>query len=114
MSYALINKNNSNVCQFVATEDDCFDVHEDFFWKDIPDEDISEKQPSEFEYEPTTGKIIAKVYAEPTPEENRFHTYPTMEQQLSMIWKDIDAGLMPGKDGSWYKAIKEIKDKYPD
>ena len=31
-----------------------------------------------------------------------------------MIWKDIDAGLMPGKDGNWYKAIKAIKEKYTE
>ena len=48
MSFALINKNNNNVCQFVATEDECFETHEDYFWKDIPDESIEGMQPPDF------------------------------------------------------------------
>jgi hypothetical protein len=30
-----------------------------------------------------------------------------------MLWHDMDNGTIPGKDGIWYNAIKEIKDKFP-
>ena len=65
MSFALINKQNNNVCQFVATEDDCFETHEDYFWKDIPDESIEGMEAPDFTYEPSTGAIIKIVYPDP-------------------------------------------------
>ena len=38
----------------------------------------------------------------------------TMEQQLNLLWKDMDAGLVPGKDGNLYKTIKAIKDAHTE
>lgn len=43
----------------------------------------------------------------------RAREYPTVAEQLDMLWDTMDADLMPGKDGPWYQAIKAIKDKYP-
>ena len=60
--------------------------------------------------------IIKIVYPDPDYHLQRRLDYDDIgiEEQLNMIWKDIDAGLMPGKDGNWYKAIKAIKEKYTE
>ena len=116
MSFALINKSNNNVCQFVMTEDECFETHEDYFWKDIPDETIEGMQPPDFTYEPSNGSVIPKIYSEPDHHFLRRLDYEelSVEQQLNLLWKDMDAGLMTGKDGNWYKTIKAIKEKYTE
>ena len=116
MSFALINKSNNSVCQFVMTEDECFECHEDYFWKDIPDETIEGMQPPDFTYEPSNGSVIPVVYSEPDHHFLRQLDYEdlTIEQQLNLLWKDMDAGLVPGKDGNWYKTIKAIKDAHTE
>tara|TARA_B100002019_G_scaffold63242_1_gene54247 strand:- start:779 stop:1129 length:351 start_codon:yes stop_codon:yes gene_type:complete len=116
MSFALINKSNNNVCQFVATEDECFETHEDYFWKDIPDEFIEGEQPADFKYEPANGNVIRQVYPEPDFHMLRQLDYEdlTVGQQLNLLWKDMDAGLVPGKDGNWFKTIKSIKEKHTE
>lgn len=43
----------------------------------------------------------------------RFESYPEGFVQLDMLWHDMDNGTIPGKEGIWYNAIKEIKDKFP-
>ena len=42
-------------------------------------------------------------------------TYGTFGDQLDMLFKDIDAGLLgeDAKTGSWYLAVKEVKDNNP-
>ena len=116
MSFALINKSNNNVCQFVATEDECFETHEDYFWKDIPDESIEGMEAPDFIYEPANGSVIRQVYPDPDYHMMRQMDYEelTVGQQLNLLWKDMDAGLVPGKDGNWYKTIKAIKEKYTE
>lgn len=45
---------------------------------------------------------------------DRYTEYASVEEQLAILWDDMDAGAIPGKETSmWYAAIKEIKDKYP-
>ena len=44
----------------------------------------------------------------------RFKEFPEGWQQLEMLWDDMDKGIIPGKEtSSWYKSIKDVKDKYP-
>lgn len=44
----------------------------------------------------------------------RYLEYAPLEEQMALLWDDMDAGLIPGKETSnWYAAVKEIKDKYP-
>ena len=116
MSFALINKSNNNVCQFVATEDECFETHEDYFWKDIPDESIEGMEAPDFIYEPANGSVIRQVYPDPDYHMMRQMDYEelTVGQQLNLLWKDMDAGLVPGKDGNWYKTIKAIKEHHTE
>ena len=117
MSFALINKNNNNVCQFVATEDECFETHEDYFWKDIPDESIEGMQPPDFIYEPSNGSIIKQVYPEPDYHMKREMDYEelTVGGQLNLLWKDMDAGLVPGKVRMviGIKQLRQLKRSIP-
>ena len=38
--------------------------------------------------------------------------YPPIEDQLDMLWHEMDQGNTP-KSASFYNAIKAVKDKYP-
>ena len=38
--------------------------------------------------------------------------YPELGEQLDCIWHDIDDGKLD-KTGTWYKAVKAIKDANP-
>ena len=42
-------------------------------------------------------------------------SYESLEEQLDMLYKDIDNGLFGAnaKNGAWYKHIKDIKDANP-
>ena len=69
---------------------------------------------------PTEAEILAKLrelHTEWQTEQYkrlRFNQYPSIEEQLAMLWDDMDAGLVPGKETSaWYAKIKEIKDAIP-
>ena len=38
--------------------------------------------------------------------------YKGLAEQLDLLWHDIDDGKLD-KNGSWYKAIKAVKDANP-
>ena len=42
-------------------------------------------------------------------------TYPSIVEQLDKLWHDIDGGKLgaDAKTGSWYLAIKQVKDESP-
>jgi|TARA_Y100000356_G_scaffold129565_1_gene130779 hypothetical protein len=42
-------------------------------------------------------------------------TYPPLGEQLDKLWHDIDGGKLgaDAKTGSWYLAIKQVKDDNP-
>lgn len=42
---------------------------------------------------------------------SRRKEYPNIEEQLDMLWHDINDGKLD-KTGKFYLALKEIKDKY--
>ena len=44
--------------------------------------------------------------------EKRKREYLSWQEQLDKLYHDITAGKLDAT-GEWYKAIKEIKDKYP-
>ena len=46
---------------------------------------------------------------------NRAMAYPILGEQLDQLFHDIDAGLLgeDAKTGSWYLALKEVKDNNP-
>ena len=45
----------------------------------------------------------------------RLNYYPILIEQLDALWHDIDDGKLgaDAKTGTWYVAIKAVKDKYP-
>jgi len=45
----------------------------------------------------------------------RTKLYPSLADQLDMLYKDIDAGLLgeSAKTGAFYTAIKTVKDTHP-
>ena len=50
-----------------------------------------------------------------TYDKKRAQTYPEIGEQLDKLYHDIDGGKLgeDAKTGTWYVAIKDIKDKYP-
>lgn len=40
--------------------------------------------------------------------------YPSIQDQLDMLWHMIDQGVIPGKETSiWYATIKQVKESLP-
>ena len=63
-----------------------------------------------------TIKYNEDVYNETVAyKDNRKREYAIIGDQLDMLFKDIDAGLLgeDAKTGSWYLAVKEVKDNNP-
>tara|TARA_X000001382_G_scaffold121769_1_gene104297 strand:- start:685 stop:864 length:180 start_codon:yes stop_codon:yes gene_type:complete len=50
-----------------------------------------------------------------TTSDKRRNYYPNLLDQLDALWHDIDAGKLgaDAKTGTWYVALKAVKDKYP-
>lgn len=55
---------------------------------------------------------VAPVKLKQDARQNRRNEYPAMGDQLDMLFKAMDAGILPKVD-SFYDAIKAVKDKYP-
>ena len=57
-------------------------------------------------------KSLTKTY---TFSQSRKTEYPSIAEQLDLLWHDIDNGLFgeSAKTGTWYLAVKAVKDKYP-
>ena len=75
---------------------------------------------------PTTDDEVIQAWAEikhheDTYEEefgwkdDRVKAYPEITDQLDKLYHDIDDGLLgeDAKTGSWYLAVKEVKDNNP-
>ena len=69
--------------------------------------------------EPPTGdEIIAEIkreeeiYNQYEYERTRMGKYPDLDHQLDMLFHDIEEGRLD-KTGSFYRAIKKVKEKYP-
>jgi len=44
----------------------------------------------------------------------RFNEYPKIEDQLALLWDDMDKGIIPGKEtSSWFASIQEVKNNIP-
>ena len=82
---------------------------------------INDRNMSDEEYE---AKILEwatnKNYYDLLAEANSYKwdreaAYPEIKEQLDKLYHDIDGGLLgeDAKTGSWYLAIKEVKDDNP-
>ena len=88
--------------------------------------DIYKKDPVYYEQMAERANIENKVLSESkgklvllepkdirTYAEKRAVEYPSIGDQLDLIWHTIDNGLPLDKESDFYKTIKEVKDKYP-
>jgi hypothetical protein len=44
---------------------------------------------------------------------DRKAAYAEFEDQLDLLWHDIQEGKFASQESLWYNSIKEIKEKYP-
>jgi hypothetical protein len=44
--------------------------------------------------------------------ELRAQQYPDIQDQLDMIWNDMDTGALEGKDSTYYNAILAVKQQF--
>lgn len=45
--------------------------------------------------------------------QNRKYAYPSVTNQLDMLWHMMDSEAIPGKGSDWYNAILAIKLQFP-
>lgn len=45
--------------------------------------------------------------------DGRIKDYPSISDQLDMLWHELDVYGTIEKAGPWYKAIEAVKNKYP-
>jgi hypothetical protein len=100
---ALINKNNKIVD--IVQDDAVFEVHEDFFWVDCPDN-------IDIDYKYENGEFIKIEYIKDFNIE-RSMEYGSIGSQLDMIWHEINTNGSITKDGEWFNHIKSVKDNIP-
>lgn len=55
---------------------------------------------------------IARITSSETARDNRREEYPEIVEQFDKLYHDIDSGTVD-KTGSFYTALKAVKDKYP-
>jgi hypothetical protein len=49
----------------------------------------------------------------PPYEARRMNSYPQMSDQLDMLWHELNASGSISADGTWFNAIKTVKDEHP-
>lgn len=66
--------------------------------------------------DPQTKKILRNSVQKKekvlTYADKRAPLYPSITEQLDMLWRAMDKGILP-KDNEFYSTIKLIKDQYP-
>jgi len=83
----------------------CGETWESVRWNVVP-----ENKPTEEQVNAKLAELTAAHEAEKYKIE-RFDKYPKLEAQLALLWDDMDAGIIPGKEtSSWYASIKSVKD----
>ena len=76
-------------------------------------EDNTDMPPTEEQIKAKLKELIAE-WEEVEYQRQRYLHYPALECQLALLWDDMDAGKIPGKEtSSWYAAIKTTKEAIP-
>jgi len=44
---------------------------------------------------------------------DRKDAYPSIEEQLDMLWRSMDNGEIPGKGSRWHEHIRQVKANTP-
>lgn len=55
---------------------------------------------------------LENLYVSNEYQRERFKEYPSIGEQLDMLWHAIDAGKL-NKTSDFYTTLKSVKDKYP-
>lgn len=115
MYQSLVNKNSGRVVQIVKGGSDArFEVHESFMWVEGPYELAKGTDAPDYWYH-SDDREIRRNIPRPTPYDlNRRMSYESIENQLDMLYHDMEAGLVPGKESStWFAHVKSVKDQIP-
>ena len=115
MYQSLINKYNGEVVQILKGGSDVrFEVHEDFIWAAGPYEIDENLGAIDYHYDSGVGQVKLKELPEPPYDLGRRVGFGGIEEQLDMLWHDIDEGRIPGKETSlWYAHLKDVKENNP-
>jgi hypothetical protein len=73
---------------------------------DNGDIQIIEKEEEAF-VEEVVGHVVAKQHYAVV------RKYPDMKEQLDMLWHELNTSGSISDSGSWFNAIKNIKDQHP-
>ena len=80
-------------------------------WSNLKWVDTKQTQPTEAEVNAEVTRLTNLETANAYQGKRR-DEYSYFGDQLDQLWHDIDDGKLD-KTGSWYLAIKAVKDKYP-
>jgi hypothetical protein len=116
MAYqALVHGPTGQVIEFKeGGEDVRFEVSPELTWVEGPETIEEGLQPPDFEYDEETEVISRRVFPDPPHDLARRLDYPSVEEQLDLLWHDMDEGRIAGKDTSrWFGALKSVKNAHP-
>ena len=76
-------------------------------------EDNTSMPPTEEEVKDKLEELIAE-WEEVEYKRQRYLNYPCIEEQLALLWDDMESGKIAGKETSnWFARIKEVKENIP-
>jgi len=115
MKKALIDTGNNRVIQIVETGDE-FECTPNLIWVDCPDDTdtyyLYDPDELTFEDPHAASKDEFGNPVEPFTMQ-RLRAYPSLGDQLDMIYKELgDTGSL-STSGQWYQVIQEVKDAIP-
>lgn len=64
------------------------------------------------EYIPPVESALPHLY-EPPYTVKRMQTYPQLGDQLDMLWHELNTSGSISNTGTWFNAVKNVKDQYP-
>lgn len=44
---------------------------------------------------------------------NRMHSYPSLANQLDMLWHELNTSGSISTDGNWFQTIQNVKQQFP-
>jgi len=115
MYQSLVDKRNGRVLQFVKGGSEArFEVHSDFTWVDGPYEIERGKDTADYWYYENDREVRLVPVKPPSYDLSRRLDYKGIQDQLDMLYHDMNNGLIPGKETStWFAHVNSVKEQYP-
>ena len=112
---ALVHGPSGQVIEFKEGDESVrFEVSPELTWVEGPETIEEGLQPPDYQYDEETEVISKRTYAAPSYDLSRRLDYPSVEEQLDLLWHDMDEGRIAGKDTSrWFGALKSVKNANP-